>query len=88
MRSQGYYAQAGYFPLPKRVEVAARYSSVDSNRDKSQDLQIEVTGAVSYYFQGHNFKVQGDYTNIHTQKGAGKEPTDDKQLRVQAQLAF
>jgi phosphate-selective porin OprO/OprP len=88
VRSRGYYGQAGYFLLPKKLEVAARYSSVDPNRDISQDLQVEVTGAVSYYFRGHNLKLQGDYTNIHTQKGAGKEPTDDKQLRVQAQLAF
>ena len=87
VKSHGYYGQAGYFLLPKKLEVAARYSSVDPNRYKSQDLQIEVTGAVSYYFEGHNLKLQGDYTNIHTQL-AGKQPTDDKQLRVQAQLAF
>ncbi len=87
VHARGYYGQAGYFLLPKKLEVAARYSSVDPNRDKSQDLQVEVTGAVSYYFEGHNFKLQGDYTNIHTQL-AGKQATDDKQLRVQAQLAF
>jgi len=87
--SLGYYGQAGYFLLPKKLEVGARYSSVDPNRDKPQDLQIEVTGAVSYYFQGHNLKLQGDYTNIHTQTQlVGKQATDDKQLRVQAQLAF
>ncbi len=85
--ARGYYGQAGYFLLPKKLEVAARYSSVDPNRDQPQDLQVEVTGAVSYYFQGHNLKIQGDYTNIHTQV-AGKQATDDKQMRVQAQLAF
>jgi len=88
VRSRGYYAQAGYFLLPKRLEVAARYSSVDPNRSTSRDLQVEVTGAVSYYFEGHNLKVQGDYTNIHIQRAVGLQPTDDKQLRVQAQVAF
>ena len=87
VHSRGYYAQAGYFLLPKHLEVAARYSSVDPNRDRTQDLQVEVTGAVSYYFVGHSLKLQGDYTNIHKQV-AGKQATDDKQLRVQAQLAF
>ena len=87
VHARGYYGQAGYFLIPKHLEVAARYSSVDPNRDRAQDLQIEVTGAVSYYFQGHNLKIQGDYTNIHTQV-AGKQATDDKQMRVQAQLAF
>jgi phosphate-selective porin OprO/OprP len=87
VHSRGYYGQAGYFLLPKKLEVAARYSSVDANREKSQDLQVEVTGALSYYFDGHNLKLQGDYTNIHAQV-AGKQATDDKQVRVQAQLAF
>jgi phosphate-selective porin OprO/OprP len=87
VHSRGYYGQAGYFLLPKKLELAARYSCVDPNRDISQDLQVEVTGAVSYYFQGHNLKLQGDYTNIHKQI-AGKQATDDQQLRAQAQLAF
>lgn len=88
VHARGYYAQAGYFLLPKRLEVAGRYSGVDPNRDKARDLQVEVTGGVSYYFEGHNLKVQGDYTNIHIQRAAGSQPTDDKQMRVQAQLAF
>jgi phosphate-selective porin OprO/OprP len=87
VRARGYYGQAGYFLLPKKLEVAARYSSVDPNREKTRDLQVEVTGAVSYYFAGHNLKLQGDYTNIHTQL-TGKSATNDKQVRVQAQLAF
>jgi phosphate-selective porin OprO/OprP len=70
------------------LEVAARYSSVDPNRNKARDRQVEVTGGVSYYFEGHNLKLQGDYTNIHTQQAAGKQTTDDRQLRAQAQLAF
>ncbi len=88
VHARGYYAQAGYFLLPKRLEVAGRYSGVDPNRDKPRDLQIEVTGGISYYFEGHNLKVQGDYTNIHIQRAAGSQPTDDRQMRVQAQLAF
>ena len=43
----------------------------DPNRDKPRDRQVEVTGAVSYYFQGHNLKVQSDYTNIHIQQAVG-----------------
>ena len=87
VHSRGYYGQAGYFLLPKKLEVAARYSSVDPNRDRTRDLQVEVTGAVSYYFEGHLLKIQGDCTNIHKQV-AGKPATDDRQVRVQAQVAF
>ena len=85
--SRGFYGQAGYFLLPKRLEVAARYSSVDPNLDEARDLQVEVTGAASYYFEGHSLKLQGDYTSIHKQV-SGKQSTDDHQVRVQAQVAF
>lgn len=88
VHARAYYVQAGYFLVPKRLEATARYSCVDPNRDAPPDLQVEATGAVSYYFRGHNLKLQGDYTNIHVQQAAERESTDDKQIRVQAQLAF
>lgn len=88
LKARGLYAQAGCFVLPKRVEIAARYSYLDPRRDAINDHQAEVQGAVSYYFAGHGAKLQADYTNSHTQKGAGKPATDDRQIRLQAQVAF
>lgn len=40
--AQGYYVQAGYLIIPQRLEVAARYSYVDPNRDRPKDLQTEI----------------------------------------------
>ncbi|RNC66324.1 MAG: porin [Desulfuromonadales bacterium] len=95
VRAQGYYAQAGYFVIPKHLELAARYSYIDPNRDVSNDLWVETTGAVSWYFIGHNLKLQADYSNIHrqgriasTNPSATANATDDQLVRVQAQLAF
>lgn len=94
VRAQGYYAQAGYTIIPRKLEAALRYSYLDPNRDKSNDLQSEVIGAVSYYFNNHNLKLQADIGNIHTQ-GAKTEPvtglkkaTDDLQYRLQVALTF
>lgn len=84
-RAHGFYAQAGYFLVPRHLEVAARYSYVDPDRDKGNDLKSEVQGAVSYYFNKHNLKVQADVTDTHDQS---KGRTDDLQYRVQAQLIF
>jgi len=83
---QGYYAQAGYLIIPKHLEIAARYSYVDPNRDRSKDLQIEIQGAISYYFFKHGLKLQTDFTQIH--KEATTKETNDYQLRVQAQVIF
>jgi len=88
VNASGWYAQAGYLVVPKHLEVAARYTWYDPNDHVSNDLVTQVQGAVSWYFHAHNLKVQADYTNIHTQKGAGKPSTDDQQVRLQAQVTF
>lgn len=84
LRAHGFYAQAGYFIIPKQLEVATRYSYVDPNRDSANDLRTEASGAISYYFNKNNLKLQADATNIHKQ-AAG---SDDMQYRMQAQIIF
>jgi phosphate-selective porin OprO/OprP len=86
-RAQGFYVQSGYFIIPKHLEAAVRYSYVDPNRDKADDLRTETQGALSYYFNKHNLKLQGDFTSIH-QQASGKLPNDDMQFRLQAQIIF
>jgi phosphate-selective porin OprO/OprP len=86
LRAQGFYAQAGYMIIPKTLEVAFRYSYLDPNRDVAKDLMTEQIGAVSYYFNNHNLKLQGDVGNIHDQ--ANGTYRDNMQYRVQAQIIF
>jgi phosphate-selective porin OprO and OprP len=95
VKAEGFYAQAGYFVIPKTLELAGRYSYIDPNKDIANDRWVESTGAVSWYINNHNLKLQADYTNIHrqrliasTNKGGGASPTDDKQVRLQAQILF
>lgn len=92
VRAQGFYAQLGYFVVPRCLELAARYSYLDPNRDVANDLWVETTGAVSWYINDHNLKLQADYTNVHKQKALtfnnGPNATDDQQVRIQAQLLF
>lgn len=91
-KAEGFYLQTGYFVIPRHLELAARYSYLDPNRDLGHDLWTEATGCVSWYVSGHNLKVQSDYTRIHRQQAiastAGSHPTDDNQVRIQAQLIF
>jgi phosphate-selective porin OprO and OprP len=86
VRAHGWHAQAGYCIIPKTLEVALRYSFVDPNRVVSDDQRTDVAAAVSYYFNKHNLKLQGDVTNAHDQsKGDG---VDDQIYRLQAQVIF
>lgn len=85
LRAEGFYAQAGYCIIPKKLEAAIRYSYVDANRDAANDLRTDIQGAVSYYFDMHNLKLQGDVTDTHDQSKGG---ADDMTYRLQAQVIF
>lgn len=84
LRPRGFYAEAGYSIIPKKLQAVFRYSHLDLNRRTSNDLQTEVIGGLSYYFDQHNLKIQGDVGDIHTQPAR----SDEMQYRVQAQVTF
>lgn len=86
LRAQGFYAQTGYMIIPQKLEVAYRYSYLDPDRDVANDHVIENIGAVSYYFNKHNLKLQADVGDIHDQAKGVR--TDDMQYRVQVQMIF
>jgi phosphate-selective porin OprO/OprP len=92
LRSQGFYAQAGYFVIPKILEVAARYAYLDPDRDVTNDHWVESTGAVSWYINNHFLKIQADFTDIHKQAAiafnSGPKATNDDRFRLQAQIMF
>jgi phosphate-selective porin OprO/OprP len=97
----GYYAQAGYFIIPKKLEVAARYSELVPNKDFQTTKangrtitpsQTELLGAVNYYFSGHNLKLMTDFgpiTNEAVRSASGAiQDKDDFRWRLQAQMYF
>jgi phosphate-selective porin OprO/OprP len=87
LRSQGFYGEAGYSIIPKTLDLAFRYSYYDPDRDIANNNVTEQIGAISYYFNKHNLKLQADVGNTHTQH-AGSASTDDMAYRVQAQIIF
>lgn len=92
LRARGFYAQAGYFLITRQLEVAARYAYLDPNRDVARDHWVESAGAVSWYINKHNLKIQADYTDIHKESAiafnTGPNATDDRRVRLQAQIVF
>lgn len=92
LRAEGFHAQAGYFVIPGKIELAYRYSYLDPNQDTTNDHWVENAAAVSWYVNKNNLKLQADYTNVHKQAAiastGGTNPTDDQQIRFQAQILF
>jgi phosphate-selective porin OprO/OprP len=91
--AKGWYAQAGYFLIPKHLEAAFRWSELDPNDDVDHVDQREIRGAISYYFWGHNLKLQGDVGSLRTEgqretRTGFISPRTNMEYRVQAQYIF
>ena len=85
--SDGFFTQAGYFVIPKKLEIAARYSMLDPDNDVKNDIGKEYTAGVNYYFRAHRSKIQADYGHYVTEKGEEQDQKDN-QVRVQYQIVF
>ncbi|MDO3378489.1 OprO/OprP family phosphate-selective porin [Geoalkalibacter halelectricus] len=87
--ADGYYLQAGYQIIPETLELALRYSAVDSTDSSAPTAvrfdQNQFQIAAGYYYKKHRAKIQADYT-IH--KDDLRDNRDDNIFRVQAQVIF
>lgn len=61
---EGLNLQAGYFLVPAKWEVSARYSAIHPNASVEAYLQgqTQYTACLSYFLNGHRVKVQTDFT--------------------------
>lgn len=63
--AQGWYAQSGYFLLPRKLELAGRYAYWDPDTNAADDLVKEVNVALTYYVNGnYDQTVTLQYSNI------------------------
>jgi len=84
--TSGWFVQGGYLIVPDTFEIAARYASVDPSDLVDLDKAEELGGAMSYYYNKHNFKIQGDFRRIRTYSGADRRTSYE--VRVQTQFVF
>ncbi len=84
--TKGWFLQGGYFFKPDVWEVAGRYGELDPSELIAIDRVKELGGALSYYYNKHNLKVQADFRRIQTESASGG--TTNHELRVQTQFIF
>lgn len=82
----GYFAQAGYFLLPGRLETALRYSRVRVD-DGADENTSEITASINYLFREDDHKLQLEWGRLTVDPDGGAE-TDDDFIRVQWTLNF
>jgi len=82
--SDGQVLQLGYLFPNKHFELAGRWANLDPNTDVDDNDRVETGVAMSWYFNKHAYKVQGDYRQVEDD---AKNTTDDE-FRVQLQFLF
>lgn len=84
----GFFAQAGYLLPGIDFEVATRYGRIDpigGNTQTSLGERSELGLALSYYFDGHPYKLQADY--FHLWSGSQFDQGEERvRLQLQASL--
>ena len=79
----GWYAQAGYFILPQKVQALVKYDVVDMNRALSGDQLGRYTAGVNWFISGKT-KIQVNYELYKLESGK----TDNQALLVMFQVAY
>ena len=70
----GWYAQAGKYIIPRKLELAVRYGFMDPSTKQKDDLVKEFGAAINYSFDGtYNNRLVIDYSNITLGSG-GRAP--------------
>jgi hypothetical protein len=87
--ADGFYVQAAFQVIPSTLELAARYSAIESTDAtapaNARFDQSETQVGLNYYFKKHNAKLQADYTLVSNDL---QDNRDDNIFRLQAQVIF
>ncbi|MBI2981207.1 MAG: hypothetical protein HYY44_02725 [Deltaproteobacteria bacterium] len=99
---QGVMGQTGLFILPKKLEIAGRWSTVlpdfpfpalaqtgitKTGSEIGTGIPVhEVVGGINLYFKGHDLKLQMDYSQIFNVNGVRN--INDQKVRTQLTFVF
>jgi phosphate-selective porin OprO/OprP len=76
VEADGWYVQAAFYALPKKLQLVAKYDTFDPNRQAFDDDTKTVTLGLNYLVRGDDIKLQADYLRADSVKF----PKQDKVL--------
>ncbi len=80
---EGYYVQAGYYFLQKKLQLLAKYDFYDANKSKADDASTWVVLGANYNFNS-NVRLQANYT-FKQEQGTS---VDNNYASLQFQIGF
>ncbi|MCP4252461.1 MAG: hypothetical protein GY775_03435 [Candidatus Scalindua sp.] len=88
---RGFFVQGGYFIMPKKIELACRYSLVDFDDERDEDAVRETAVGVNWFInETHDNKLQFNWIRQDNELPNSVSRSDDidNTFRLQYQLAF
>jgi hypothetical protein len=71
----GWYGQAGYFLIPKRLQAVARFEGFDPNEGIANNAERDLSLGLNYFIDKHNAKAQLNWVHRDEQ---GDEVSNDQ----------
>jgi phosphate-selective porin len=85
--ANGFFVQGGYFPVPKRLEIVARYAQFDPDVNVSENFKKEFALGTNWYFsKNHHHKLQANVTRVVTDNPANDK--EDTLISIMHQLEW
>lgn len=79
----GYYAQAGYYFIPKKFQLLLKYDTYDADMDISKNISTNYTCVLNYMFNDFT-RIQAGYTNRHEED----VQVNNDLIAIQLQIGF
>ena len=84
---QGYYVQGSYFLIPDKMQLLAKWETLDPDQLPDDDIH-SITAGVNYYLRGHDLKLMANYIHTWSDFRAanpqfGRDEFDQVSLRLQ-----
>lgn len=81
----GYYAQAGYYFIPKRFQLMLKYDTYDTDLNKANNISTNYTCGLNYFFNDFT-KLQAGY--VYRQEEDKANPINNDVITIQLQIGF
>ncbi len=81
--TDGWYAEAGVYLVPKKLQAVVRHETFDPSRKVSDDDVKSDTLGLNYYIKGNSLKLQLDYLRTDLPRNADTQNKVLARLQVQ-----
>lgn len=88
VRSQGFYLQPGYFLIPDKLQLVARYDWFDPNNNVRGNEIQEISGALNWFFYKNFARFQFEYMRRKNQNPPSGVKEDENVVLMNLQTAF